>query len=172
MKMLQLELSDADAATLLAVYVNDHLAGATAGVELARRTLRNNRGTEYESFLRELAHEIDEDRATLIRVVGHLGVRPSPVKQAAAFAAERIGRAKLNGQLVGYSPLSRLVELEGLGGGVEMKANLWRSLRAVLPPQALPGDVDLDELVARAERQRERIERHRLAAAVRAFGDV
>ena len=37
----------------------------------------------------------------------------------AGWVAEKAGRLKLNGSLLTYSPLSRLVELEGLSLGVE-----------------------------------------------------
>jgi hypothetical protein len=51
---------------LLAIYLNDHLAGATVGVELTRRAARENTGSELGVFLREvLLPEIREDRQTL-----------------------------------------------------------------------------------------------------------
>lgn len=169
MTTLRTTLRDAGPSTLLSVYLSDHLAGATAGTELARRTLDNNRGSELEPFLEGLLGEIVEDRATLERLMSHLGVPASQIKQAVAVAAERVGRFKLNGQLVGYSPLSRLVELEGLAAGVETKLNLWRSLREAIPEPALPSDVDLGSLIDRAEEQRGTIEHHRQRAATAAF---
>jgi hypothetical protein len=33
---------------LLSIYLNDHLAGSTSGIELAKRSAANNRGTPYE----------------------------------------------------------------------------------------------------------------------------
>lgn len=169
MTTLRTNLRDAGPSTLLSVYLSDHLAGATAGAELARRTLGNNRGTELEPFLEQLLEEILEDRTTLERLMSHLEVPASQVKQAVAVTAERVGRLKLNGQLVGYSPLSRLVELEGLAAGVDTKLSLWRSLRAALPEEALPPDIDLGSLTERAEEQRETIEHHRQRAATAAF---
>lgn len=160
---------DAGASTLLAVYLHDHLAGAVGGLELARRALSHNRGGDLEPFLRQLVEEIRQDRSTLERLMTHLGVEPSRMKNVAAVAAERAGRLKLNGQLLGYSPLSRLVELEGLAAGVHMKLNLWRSLRAALPQQSLPAGIDLESLIDRAEQQRSAIEGHRQSAAEVAF---
>ena len=93
-----------------------------------------------------------------------LGIPQSSIKQNAAALAERVGRLKLNGQLTGYSPLSRLVELEGLSVGIAGKAALWRSLKET----GVLGDsppVDLDALLERAERQRAELEPHRLEAA-------
>jgi hypothetical protein len=43
------------------------------------------------------------------------------VKNIAAWGIEKVGRLKLNGQLTGYSPLSRVVELEGLLAGIAGK---------------------------------------------------
>ena len=64
---------------LLAIYLNDHLAGSTVGVELARRARGSNDGTELGEFLATLAAEIEEDRDTLGEVMGAVGAgRASP----------------------------------------------------------------------------------------------
>ena len=41
---------------------------------------------------------------------------------------EKAGRLKMNGELFEYSPLSRLVEFEGLTLGVTGKLSLWKVL--------------------------------------------
>jgi hypothetical protein len=96
-----------------------------------------------------------------------LGIRRDPVKRAAAWGAEKVGRLKLNGQLTGYSPLSRVVELETLSLGVAGKLGLWRALRDVAPG-GIPAD-DLERLIKRAERQRRGLETQRRRAAEIAF---
>lgn len=150
---------------LLAIYLNDHHAGSVAGVELAKRTLSNNRGTEYEAFLARLLEDIQADQATLDRIIERSGIPRSPVKPGLAWASEKLGRLKLNGALTGYSPLSRLIELEGLRLGIEGKRCLWRSLRHSGAAGAAVTDDELDELIARAEAQIEAVEEHRLKAA-------
>lgn len=157
---------------LLAIYLNDHRAGAVAGLELAKRTLDNNRGTEYEAFLDRLAADIEEDRVTLEDLMERSGIPKSPVKPAVAWASERIGRLKLNGAITGYSPLSRLIELEGLRLGVQGKLCLWRSLRHTRPPELKVTDEELDGLIARAEAQIDGLEEHRLQAAATALSPV
>jgi hypothetical protein len=77
-------------------------------------------------------------------------------------------RLKLNGWMVGYSPLSRLLELEMLLAGIDAKRSLWRSLAAAALPEL--HDVDLDLLTRRASQQRERMVGHHEQAAVAAFG--
>jgi hypothetical protein len=154
---------------LLAIYLNDHLAGATIGLELTKRSLRSNRGTPLGTFLAGFLAEVTEDRASLENVMDRLGVKKSLAKRSAAVVAERLGRLKLNGQVRGYSPLSRVLELEGLSIGVEGKLGLWQNLRDTAEVVAALREVDLDALIARAERQRASLERERLAAARRAF---
>ena len=147
---------------LLAIYLNDHLAGSTVGVELARRARGSNEGTELGEFLATLVAEIEEDRDTLQDAMEAVGAGRDRLKVTGAWASEKLGRLKLNGSLLGYSPLSRVVELEGLRLGVEGKACLWRMLRELADPR-LSG-FDFDALIARAERQRDELERHRLEA--------
>jgi len=148
--------------SLLATYLNDHLAGSTVGVELARRARGSNEGSPLGDFLAELAIEIDEDREALKEVMAAVGAGQDRIKVAGAWAGEKVGRLKPNGRLLGYSPLSRVVELEGLRLGVEGKACLWRMLRELGDPR-LDG-FDFDALIARAERQRDGLEQRRLKA--------
>lgn len=152
-----------------AIYLNDHLAGATVGIELARRTLAENNDAQLGAFLRAFLTEIEEDRDTLVRLMHSLGVARSAVKIAGAWTAEKVGRLKPNGQMRGYSPLSRLIELEGLALGVEGKRSLWLAFAAVRNHDERLPDIDFAALAERARSQRERLEPHRLAAAVEAL---
>jgi hypothetical protein len=138
---------------LLAVYLNDHLAGATAGLELARRASANNRGTALGEPLERLTGEIDEDREALLALMSSLSVRVDRVKVLGGWGAEKLGRLKPNGRLLSYSPLSRLLELEGLLLAVQGKLALWQTLKELegrQPPLARAG---LARLLERAERQ-------------------
>ena len=155
----------------LATYLNDHLGGATAGVELVRRAARENEGTELGDFLAELARDIEADRATLEAIMKQLGVKADRAKVAAGWAAEKVGRLKPNAQLRGYSPLSPLVELEGLLVGIQGKLAMWRALAEVADAVGLDRP-RLEELAARAEAQQADAERHRLDAARRALTAV
>jgi len=149
----------------LEIYLADHLAASTAGLELARRSARSNAGNATGEFLRRLVVEIEEDRETLERVIVQLGFKPSRPKVAAAWVAEKVGRLKLNGQVRGYSPLSRVLELESLAVGIAGKEALWNALRRVAPVEV----VDFEALIDRARRQRADAEEHRLAAVDEAF---
>ena len=137
---------------LLRIYLQDHLAGSTGGVELARRAQRANRGTTYGDALAKLADEIDGDRRALRDIMDDLGFGPDRAKNLAFWAAEKAGRLKFNGQLTGYSPLSRLLELEGLTSGITAKLALWRALLEIAPEPRLDAE-RLGRLKERAEEQ-------------------
>ena len=156
-----------DPANLLAIYLDDHLAGSTVGVELARRLVASNEGDpDFGPPLKEICAEIEADRDTLDRLMKSLETSRNPVKPAFAWAGEKLGRLKLNGQLRGYSPLSRLAELEGLGIGIAGKARLWAALGHTLGE--LPG-FDFEKLAERAVRQCSVVEQLHLKAAERAL---
>ena len=75
---------------------------------------------------------------------------------------------KLNGALVGYTPLSRLVELEGIAAVVLATLGLWRAIERAGPEAARP------DASRRADRMRghlDRLEQLRLGTAEVVFAD-
>ena len=149
----------------LGIYLNDHLAGAIVGLQVARRTLERNPEGALAEFLRVFAREIEEDREALARLMESLMVTTNPVKGATAWLLEKLGRFKFNGHVVGYSPLSRLEELEFLSLAVEGKRLMWRLLETLAEADDRLRGFDFPTLIERAVAQREELERHRLAAA-------
>lgn len=154
---------------LLRIYLNDHLAMTTVESELTKRCLSNNQATALGKFLQDLLSETEEDSSTLEQIMHSLHFRIDPLKQAAAWMAEKAGRLKLNGQMRGYSDLSRLLELEGLYIELESKITLWRSLLHISASDPRLAPFDFDELVKRAERQKADLDRHRQEAVRTAF---
>jgi hypothetical protein len=141
----------------LSIYLNDHLAGSTVGVNLARRLAGE------QDTMRELAAEIVQDRETLLALMARLGVSEDRVKAALAKIAEQASRVKLRAD----RPLNRLEMLETLSLGVEGKLAMWEALKR---SRASVGNVDLDGLIVRARSQRDRLEAERMRAAGAAFG--
>lgn len=155
-------------AELLAIYLNDHLAGATLGVELARRLQAANRDDpEFGPELTAVCAEIEADRETLKAIMDQLGVSQGKLKPLAAVLGERLGRLKLNGRLRGYSPLSRLDELEFLQLGVVGKRRLWRALECSRSGELR--EIELAALAQRASDQLGRLEALHLKAAALAL---
>ena len=95
-----------------------------------------------------------------------LGFGADKLKNVAAWGLEKVGRLKLNGELTGYSPLSRMVELEGLltaspasgASGSPARGRAERAAPRRRPPRRLRD---------RAEEQRATVEELREKAAPR-----
>jgi hypothetical protein len=153
----------------LSIYLNDHLAGSTVGVELSKRAAAANEGNDYGAFLSELAHEIAEDRASLERLMDRFDVKKDHLKTTGAYIGEKIGRLKPNAHLTSYSPLSRVVELEALTLGVTGKLALWRTLIAVQDTDDRLDPEELRVLAERAEAQQRGLEPHRVRATTETF---
>ncbi len=150
---------------LLPIYLNDHFAGSTVGRDLARRAAGSNKGTELGDFLDDLAEQIEADRIQLENVMARLEVTVNPMKVGAFWLGEKLGRLKLNGRLLEYSPLSRVIELEGLITGVNGKLALWRTLAAAAPGEPRLAEFDFSHLIARAEEQARGLHTHHARAA-------
>jgi len=156
--------------SMLGIYLNDHLAVATAGTELAHRMARSRGDGKDGGTLRGLAAEIAQDRTALPDVIAVLGIKVRRYKVGAAWIGEKAGRLKFNGHLFARSPLSNLEELEMLRLGVEGKAAGWRTLRTLADTDTRLNPARLDELITRARRQADLLEDLRAGAAKQVTG--
>jgi hypothetical protein len=116
----------------LGTYLNDHLAAATAGVEVARRTTASNAGTPYEATLREVCDHLEADKRLLRELMRALEVDEDRFKRGAAWLGEKLGRLKPNDSLTSYSPLSRVIELEALVVVRTVLRGTWTTLDELL----------------------------------------
>jgi hypothetical protein len=152
-------------AELLGIYLNDHLAGATGGAELARRVAAARRGDEAGDALLRFAADVAADRAALLDMMAALDVPVRAYKVYAGWIGEKAGRLKLNGRLLARSPLSSLEELEMMRLGVEGKAAGWRTLQLLADTEPRLDRARLMELITRAESQLKLLEDLRIRAA-------
>ncbi|WP_328403630.1 hypothetical protein OHS70_33235 [Streptomyces sp. NBC_00390] len=150
----------------LQIYLNDHLAGATAGVELSRRIARAHQSSARAGELQRLADDIAEDRESLLDLMELLDVRPHRYKVYGGWAGEKVARLKPNGRLYHRSGLSTLIELETLRLGIQGKQQLWQALTG---PASASGRFEasrLDTLKDRAKDQMTTVDAlHRTAAS-------
>jgi hypothetical protein len=153
--------------SVLGIYLNDHLAGATAGTELAHRMARSHHDGKEVGALKRLAVEVAQDRASLLDIMAALGIKVRRYKVSAAWIGEKAGRVKFNGHLFSRSSLSDLEELELLRLGVEGKAAGWRTLRTLADTDTRLEPARLDELISRARQQADLLEDLRVSAANR-----
>ena len=153
----------------LKTYLDDHLAGAEAGLQLAKDCLAHNPTGPLSTFLPELIDEIEEDHETLKDLHDRVPGRENPVKRTMTWLLSKMSRLKLESMLLQYNDLTRLEELEGLLLGVRGKLALWEALDAAGLSGERFSDVDFRRLQERARRQRDRLEEHRRRAARNAF---
>lgn len=153
-------------------YLNDHLAGAAAAIQLAERCRAREQDTELGRVLLALLGEIREDRDVLERVIAALGGSPDPVKRMGALAAELLAEVRMSMPLLGAgsAEAARLEEIEVLSLGIEGKRLLWRALARLASSDARLQGFEFAALERRAEGQRDRLERFRLELATTASG--
>ena len=134
----------------LGIYLNDHLAGATARVELARRLAGSHQDAERRKRLAGLAADIAADRQALLQLMRSVGVPVHGRKILAGRITEKATRLKPNANLLIRSPLSDLIELEALYLGIQGKAARWRVLLAASSNDGLLDQQRLRVLLDRA----------------------
>ena len=148
-------------------YLNDHLAGSISALELIAHCIDVHKGEPLGSFFVETEREIKADQETLRDIMRILRVEESKVRKAGAWAAEKLGRARLI--IAGDEPdsLGLVLTLEGLIMGVTGKKLLWVVLAAAKLPRL--NSYNFEQLQRRAEQQIERIEAERISAVRQAF---
>jgi hypothetical protein len=153
------------------VYLNDHLAGAMLGSDLAEQIRQRHEGSPLGELMSSLAREIEEDRLQLVDLMQRMGISRNPIKQATGWLAEKASRVKFRGIGSGEPEQSAFMALETLTLGVQGKASMWKALREVqnqYPPLAA---TNLEELIARAVKQVDALEHERLAAGALALAN-
>ena len=153
----------------LDVYLNDHLAGAILGSDLAQQIRDRNENSPLGELMQSLAPEIEEDRQTLIALMARMGTSKNPVKQAGGWITEKASRVKFGGLSSGEPELGTFLAVESLALGVQGKLSLWRALAHVADRYPAIASGELEELISRAQRQYDLLERERLAAGRRAL---
>ena len=152
----------------LSVYINDHLAGSVAALEMLEHLMKSCADQPLASFFADLARDIKADQQVLKQLLGATRRKESLFRKAAAWVTEKLARAKFKfaGEQLGGVGLMQA--LETLALGLRGKELLWRALATSHWP-ALQA-VDLARLQQRAIEQQQRVEEKRLEAACAAFG--
>ena len=151
------------------IYLNDHLAGAMVGANLAEQIRVHNLGTPLGDLMGSLAPQIEEDRRTLIGLMQRADASRNPVKQAGGWVTEKASRVKFWGPTSGAPEFGTFMALESLALGVLGKLSLWKALAQVADQYPAIPAADLDVLIDRAQGQYDLLERERLAAGRRAL---
>jgi hypothetical protein len=149
----------------LATYLNDHLAGSLAAVELLGHLEAAHRGRPVAGIAAGLRAEIEADQAELKALIAKLGAGRSVARRAAAWLAEKAAELKLAVDDPAGGALRLLESFEAVSLGIEGKRCLWLSLDAASAHNPDLRGPDYRRLVRRAEEQRAQAEAARLDAA-------
>jgi hypothetical protein len=145
----------------LPTYINDHLAGAAAAIDLLEKLHEDHPGEAIGQLAATLRTEILADREKLQMLSDRVGSAPSKLKQAAARVTAKAAQVKLGRHLAGDFGVFQALEVLSLG--ILGKRALWRALSALARNDSRLAGMDLDELTKRAERQYDLVEAKRLS---------
>ena len=151
----------------LAIYLHDHLAGATWALDLLDRIRKNFADEDVGRFAARLREEIAADKETLHSLATQLGPTSDVLKDSAAWLSEKVSRIKLSHD--DGTGLGLFEALEFLVLGIHGKLSLWMALAEVADRYPHFALVDFDSLRNRAQQQEQGVERFRLIAAREVF---
>lgn len=154
----------------LATYLNDHLAGSAAALELLDRLQRSYAESPLGPFFVKLHTDIAADREILEMVMKSLQVRQSGIRQATAWLAGKMSELKLWMDDSDKEALYLFESLEALSLGLEGQKSLWKALVVATEEDATLRVANYADLVERVTEQRNRVEEKRLIAARTALG--
>src|SRR5262245_59302924 len=109
----------------LATYLNDHLMGAVAAIELVDQLA--SEATDLKPFLEGLKADIEADRQEVINLMDRLEIPQSRIRKASGWIAEQVAEAKF---AMADDSLRRLERLEAVSLAIQGKLSLWRALYA------------------------------------------
>ena len=150
----------------LDIYLNDHLAGSVAAIELLEKVIEHHSEDRFGKIFRDWRGDIQADQETLRDLIRKLGAEESAIRKAGAWVAEKFSRIKIGDV---DDSASLLQALEALALGITGKRLLWRSLGAIAQNFAPLQGTDFGELEKRAQDQFEQVETLRLEMAREAF---
>jgi hypothetical protein len=149
----------------LAQYLQDHLAGSVAALQLMETLADQERGTPLEPKLRALHTEVSEEQEGIRTLLARLDGEESRLKQAAAWLTEKMHVARLALAERSHPALARLQGLESLALGLQGKLALYRALEQAATREPKLGGYPFAALQARTLSQHGMIEQERMAAA-------
>jgi hypothetical protein len=152
-------------ATALRTYLNDHLAGSVAALEMLDHLADLHSDPDRKQFFIGLHAEVQEDQKVLQRLLEQVGGEESAVRKAAAWLSEKFGQAKLRLDDTGDGQLRVLEALETVALGIQGKLALWRALAAVADRVPQLRGIDFSRLEQRALQQHQQVDAQRLQTA-------
>jgi hypothetical protein len=148
----------------LATYLHDHHAGARFAIELLESLRDKHLGQSIGEFASAFLVQVEEDRATLQKIIERIDDSASALRNAAAWVSEKATEFKFQD-----GPLGTFEALEAIALGVLGKLKMWEVLAKISAYDDRLRAFNFAELASRARLQHLEAERQRLEAAEDAF---
>ncbi len=153
----------------IATYLNDHLAGSAAALELLDHLQTTYADSPLGPFFIKLRADIATDRTALETVMKRLHIAESGVRQATAWLTGKMTEMKLWVDDSSKGTLHLFESLEALSLGLEGQKSLWKAMAVAAEDDAALQVANYEALEGQATEQRERVEKQRLLAAKEAL---
>jgi hypothetical protein len=148
----------------LAIYLHDHHAGAKIAIETLEWLRDQHRGQALGKIADDLLMEVQQDRATLQRVIERVDEGAPLVRDAAAWVSEKAMELKLRRGAFGT-----FEALEALALGVLGKLKLWDALAKISEIDERLRGMNFSDLSSRARLQHVTLEQCRMESIEEAF---
>jgi len=152
--------------THLAMYLNDHLAGAVGALEILDSLAARTDTPELSRFAVELRAAIKEDYEELQALMSRAGVALSTSRRVAAWIGAKAAELKTYVDDPLKGALGTFEQIEVVAVGIDGKRALWTALAAAAVGIPELQSIDYSRLTARANQQRLDIEGRRLQWAI------
>ena len=152
----------------LSIYLNDHLAGSVAAIDLLDHLIADDPEPALERELVDLQSRLQLEQRTLRTVIEAIGSE-SKLGQAMAWVGEKVARLKVGYGAADASTLRRFEALETLALGFCGRRLLWHTLAYLCEHDALHSELNFRELEKNAGHDAEKLEVLRLDAALGAL---
>ena len=153
-------------------YLNDHLAGSVAALELLQRLVETYQDQPLGEFFQALRVEIESDQAVLKGLLRTLGEEESTMRKAGAWIVEKLSRSKIQLDPSNEGEMGLFLALEALVLGITGKHALWHALAVASAAIPALARLDYTNLIQKAVAQRDAVEAKRQEVARSVFTPV
>jgi len=152
----------------LSIYLNDHLSGSVAAIDLLDHLIADDPDPALEHELVELQSGLQLEQRTLRTLIDSIGSE-NKLGQAMAWVGEKVARLKVGYGAADSSSLRRFEALETLALGFCGRRLLWHTLAHLCENGVLHSELDFKELEHKAGHDAGKLEELRLAASIEAL---
>lgn len=150
-------------------YIQIHLAGAAAGIDLFRISGRRLTDPGSRDVVQAIAVELVDERLRLVKMAESVGAHDPRLLSLATRAGAQATRLGPNGNWLRQNAATDLSVLEAMRDAVAGKIAGWEALLTVVVEQPSLNREELDSLLAQAQRQHDELCAAHSSAARRAL---